>query len=71
MKKETKDFFVVFNRGKAYHEVVSDAEKAIIEEALRRSFGNQTIASKILGINRNTLRFKIKKFNIDISEFKI
>ena len=57
--------------GRVYDKVISTTEKKLIEKALERSFGNQSIAAKLLGISRNTLRIKIKKLNIDISEFKI
>ncbi|MBD3426684.1 MAG: hypothetical protein GF409_05590 [Candidatus Omnitrophica bacterium] len=71
MKKIKKGKLIDFNRGDVYHKVIGDTERNLIEEALRRSFGNQTIASKILGINRNTLRFKIKKFGINTRKYKI
>ena len=59
------------SEGRVYDKVISDTEKKLIEKALKRSFGNQSIAAKLLGISRNTLRIKIKKLNIDVSEFKI
>jgi two-component system, NtrC family, response regulator AtoC len=39
-------------------------EKAIIEQALRESGGNQTKAAQRLGISRDTLRYRLKKFGI-------
>jgi two-component system nitrogen regulation response regulator GlnG len=57
--------------GDLYSRVIGSAEKTLIEKALKRAFGNQSIAARILGINRNTLRTKIRKLNIDVSEFKI
>jgi len=76
MEKQKKahmvdDLFLVLNRGKIYDRVISDTERDLIERALKRSFGNQSIAARILGINRNTLRQKIKKLGIDIEKFKI
>ena len=59
------------SEGRVYDKVISDTEKKLIEKALKRSFGNQSIAAKLLGISRNTLRIKIKKLKIDVSEFKI
>ncbi len=58
-------------KGHVYDKVISDTERDLIEKALTRSFGNQSIASKILGINRNTLRSKIKKLQINVKRFKI
>lgn len=44
--------------------IMAKAEKPVIEEILKRTGGNQLQASKILGINRNTLRKKIKTYKI-------
>jgi two-component system, NtrC family, nitrogen regulation response regulator GlnG len=42
-----------------YWYFVERLERSIIEEAMRRSGGNQIQAARLLGINRNTLRKKI------------
>jgi two-component system, NtrC family, response regulator AtoC len=39
-------------------------EKAMIEQALREAGGNQTRAAQRLGISRDTLRYRLKKFGI-------
>jgi DNA-binding protein Fis len=39
-------------------------ERAMIEQALRDSDGNQTKAAQRLGISRDTLRYRLKKFGI-------
>ena len=57
--------------GCVYGTVIKNTEKILIKKALKRSFGNQSIASKLLGINRNTLREKIKNMKIDARTFKI
>ena len=64
-----KDFYDI-DAGKIYANMVNRVEKIVITKALERSCGNQVEASKILGLHRNTLRSKIKKFNIDIMKFK-
>ena len=47
------------------HEVVvSHIEKQLIKTIMEHVDANQTIAAKILGISRSTLRAKIKKHNI-------
>jgi two-component system nitrogen regulation response regulator GlnG len=53
-----------------YRIVLSAVERPLIEMVLERTFGNQIRAAKILGINRNTLRSKIKKLNIDVDALK-
>lgn len=39
-------------------------EKAMIEQALRESGGNQTQAAQRLGVSRDTLRYRLKKYSI-------
>jgi DNA-binding protein Fis len=53
------------NSGELYKTTVEDIEKTLISSVLERTEGNQLKAAKILGINRNTLRAKIKKLGID------
>jgi DNA-binding protein Fis len=40
----------------------------LIERALRDAGGNQTQAAKRLGITRDTLRYRLKKFGIQMGE---
>ncbi|MGH7525305.1 MAG: sigma-54-dependent transcriptional regulator [Gemmatimonadales bacterium] len=42
-------------------------ERALIEQALREAEGNQTKAAQRLGITRDTLRYRLKKFGIQVS----
>jgi DNA-binding protein Fis len=39
-------------------------ERAMIEQALRECDGNQTRAAQRLGISRDTLRYRLKKYGI-------
>ncbi len=43
-------------------------ERTLIERALRDSGGNQTQAAKRLGITRDTLRYRLKKFGIQMGD---
>lgn len=43
-----------------YEMVIACVEKPLLEVILKHSQGNQTKASEMLGINRNTLRKKLK-----------
>jgi DNA-binding NtrC family response regulator len=45
--------------------VMSEVEKALLELALRETSGNQIKTAKLLGINRTTLRTKIKAYRIE------
>ncbi len=47
-----------------YDRVIVEVEKALIKKTLDHVDGVQIKASKILGINRNTLRKKIKALKI-------
>ena len=47
-----------------YDTVLSEAEKALISIVFKETNGNQLKAAKMLGINRNTLRSKIKEYKI-------
>jgi DNA-binding protein Fis len=64
------DIFLTVKTGAIYREVIEAAEKILIEKALEKTSGNQLTASKLLGLNRNTMRTKIRKLNIDTNQFK-
>tara|TARA_R110002073_G_scaffold192254_4_gene351035 strand:- start:4177 stop:4419 length:243 start_codon:yes stop_codon:yes gene_type:complete len=44
--------------------VIQCVEKPLIELVIQHTKGNQTQAAELLGINRNTLRNKIKQYHI-------
>jgi len=44
--------------------IIGGVEKPLLEIVLQETEGNRTKAANILGINRNTLRKKIKDYNI-------
>ena len=50
--------------GKLYDLVVMGVEKPLLEMVLIETGRNQTRSANILGINRNTLRKKIKQYNL-------
>jgi len=47
-----------------YDMVINCVEKPLIEVVLHKVGGNQTVAAELLGLNRNTLRKKIKSYGI-------
>ena len=65
-----EESFTFRKDGNIYRSVIEDTERILIEKALQYSEGNQLTAAKLLGINRNTLRSKIRKLNIDQGKFK-
>ena len=70
MTEKIQEFYTTSQKGEIYRSVIHRAEKILIEKALEESSGNQLMAAKILGINRNTLRAKMRKLNIDQGRFK-
>lgn len=47
-----------------YRVFLAEIEPPLIEETLRHTGGNQSRAARVLGITRNTLRAKIRQYNI-------
>jgi two-component system, NtrC family, response regulator AtoC len=41
--------------------VLDDVEKKLITEAMERASGNQSKAARLLGVSRDTLRYRLKK----------
>ncbi len=52
------------NSGHLHELIMGGIEKPLVEIVLKETNGNQTKASNILGINRNTLRKKIAEYKI-------
>ena len=48
------------------HTSLEEAERSMLAEALEKCGGNQTQAAKMLGISRDTLRYRIKKFDLRV-----
>jgi len=63
LRRYLKDMTKVTNF-KLYDTVLSEVEKALISIVMRETNGNQLKTAKVLGINRNTLRAKIKEYKI-------
>ncbi len=67
LQKTVKQYVVAMNghdNGKLYDLIVTGVEKPLLEMVLKETGGNQTQAANILGINRNTLRKKIKDYDL-------
>ncbi|MCK5697613.1 MAG: DNA-binding transcriptional regulator Fis [Gammaproteobacteria bacterium] len=47
-----------------YQLVMEEVETPLLETIMKHTNGNQSQAAKILGINRGTLRKKLKQYNI-------
>ena len=65
-----EEYFLLSTRGEIYENVIKLVEKELIEKALERTYGNQVMAARMLGLNRNTLHSKIRKLSVDVQRFK-
>jgi DNA-binding NtrC family response regulator len=43
---------------------LAEQERHMVEEALRETAGNQSEAARRLGIGRDALRYKMKRYNL-------
>ncbi len=59
-----------FEKFNLYEMVIPEVEKSLIMMVLKETKGNQIKAASLLGINRNTLRSKIKKLGIKVKGLK-
>jgi Fis family transcriptional regulator len=48
-----------------YNMVLQEVEAPLLETVMQHSRGNQTRAAKLLGLNRGTLRKKLKLYGIE------
>ena len=50
-----------------YHRVLREVEAPLITAALAATRGNQIRAAELLGLNRNTLRKKIRELDMQVT----
>lgn len=67
---ELDRLFLKGQEGRIYQVMLEALDKSLIVNTLKITFGNQIKAARLLGINRNTLRTKIRKLKISIDEVK-
>jgi DNA-binding protein Fis len=68
--QELDRIFLKGQEGKIYRIMLDALEKSLIKDTLLVTFGNQIKAARLLGLNRNTLRAKIRKLGISLDEVK-
>jgi Fis family transcriptional regulator len=54
-----------------YQILLAQVEPPLIEEVLRYTRGNQSRTARILGITRNTLRAKLNRYDIPVTNGKL
>jgi len=47
--------------------VLEEVEKEFVRQALERTGGNRTRAARLLGINRDQMRYRIEKFRLEVN----
>ena len=62
--KKAIDHPELYNGRNLHTLVMEGVERVLIEKALEHTGGNKRKAAQVLGINRNTLSNKIKKYQI-------
>ncbi len=68
---ELEDSLYNEKRGVLYKCILEVIEKPLIEHILERTEGNQLKTARILGLNRNTIRNKIKRLGINVDKWKV
>jgi DNA-binding NtrC family response regulator len=66
LRDSVRDILQSDNNSNVYNQVVKEAEKILLEEALSESGGNRSQAARTLGINRLTLRRKLEEYDIKV-----
>ena len=51
--------------GNLFDLVIDEVERPLLETVLHHTRGNQSKAAEILGLNRGTLRKKLRKYGLD------
>jgi Fis family transcriptional regulator len=52
-----------------YRKLLAEIEPPLIEEVLAYTRGNQSRAARILGMTRNTLRSKLRRYDLKCEKF--
>jgi two-component system, NtrC family, response regulator AtoC len=67
MEELVPEIFIL-SEDNAHANLIDLVEETLIRYALRRCRNNQVHAARLLGISRNTLRHRIKKYHLECSE---
>jgi DNA-binding protein Fis len=62
--EEINSLFFKEHEGHVHRFLTDSVEKPLLVKLMEYTHGNQLQAARILGINRNTLRVKLRKYGI-------
>ena len=68
VRKATENYFTDLDGHEPrnlYDLFLAQVEKPLIEVVMHKTRGNVTKAAQVLGLNRGTLRSRLKKYNLD------
>lgn len=65
-KTDKSNHYIHLNEGQPLHRILEEVEKALILEALQKCENNISKSSEMLGLKRQTLQHKLKKYDINI-----
>ncbi|AYN24673.1 DNA-binding transcriptional regulator Fis [Buchnera aphidicola] len=69
VKKSLENYFLHLDDskrvGNLYQLVLSELERPLLDTIMQYTRGNQTRAASIMGINRSTLRKKLKRYGMN------
>jgi two-component system nitrogen regulation response regulator GlnG len=70
-ERHLRDYFAAHKGGLPpsglYDRVLREIERPLIQLSLSATRGNQLKAAQLLGLNRNTLRKKVRELDIDVA----
>lgn len=67
VRQALKNYFATLNGGGVsdlYELVLAEVEQPLLDTVMQYTHGNQTQAALIMGLNRSTLRKKLKKYSM-------
>ena len=62
------DSQLVESKGRLHQQVMDRVERILLQRSLQHTHGNQTQASELLGLNRTTIRYKLRTLGLGVDK---